>query len=196
MLDIAHLRADTPGVGSVLHFNNAGSALPPRPVLEAVTAHLQREATIGGYEAAAEAALLDGQGKREEAEALVRRALALFQRAFGPDHHEVAVNLNNLAAIRHARGDAQEAGQLYRRAIAIKERLFGTDHLEVGLTVNNLAVLYKCQARCTEAARLYRRALTIFAKSLQPSDARVITCRENYAALLRSSPGQDEIVSA
>ena len=55
-LDVASIRADTPGAATVLHFNNSGAALPPRPVLDAVTGHLLREATIGGVEAMVEAA--------------------------------------------------------------------------------------------------------------------------------------------
>jgi len=53
-LDIDGLRADTPGCGgSLIHLNNAGAGLMPRPVLESVQAHLTREATVGGYEAKA-----------------------------------------------------------------------------------------------------------------------------------------------
>lgn len=45
-------RQDTPGVQQRIHFNNAGAALPPEPVLHAIRQHLELEARIGGYEAA------------------------------------------------------------------------------------------------------------------------------------------------
>lgn len=45
---IAGVRPDTPG--GIAHFNAAGSALPPRAVLDAQVAYLQREAIAGGYE--------------------------------------------------------------------------------------------------------------------------------------------------
>lgn len=51
-LEVERLRAETPGCAERIHFNNAGAGLMPAPVLEAMRAHLQLEATLGGYEAA------------------------------------------------------------------------------------------------------------------------------------------------
>ena len=51
-LDVALARKETPGCAHVLHFNNAGAALLPTPVIEADNAHFQLEVDIGGYEAA------------------------------------------------------------------------------------------------------------------------------------------------
>ena len=50
-------RADTPAAeAGRIHLNNAGAALMPVPVTNAITHHLEREVRLGGYEAADEMA--------------------------------------------------------------------------------------------------------------------------------------------
>lgn len=78
-IDVARARAETPGTAHVVHLNNAGSALPPRPVTEAVFAHLALEEEIGGYEAAAR----NAQG--------VERTYAAVARLLGCGTDEVAL---------------------------------------------------------------------------------------------------------
>lgn len=53
---LARWRRDTPGCRDRVHLNNAGAGFMPRPVLDAVVDHVERESSIGGYEAADEAA--------------------------------------------------------------------------------------------------------------------------------------------
>jgi selenocysteine lyase/cysteine desulfurase len=53
MLDIQAIRAATPGCENRIHLNNAGSGLLSRETLTTMTGHLELEASIGGYEAAA-----------------------------------------------------------------------------------------------------------------------------------------------
>ena len=90
-IDIERARRDTPAASQVLHFNNAGAALMPAPVLQAQLRHLQLEAEAGGYEAAAEAgdrieAIYDSIGRLLNADraeiALVENATVAWDMAF------------------------------------------------------------------------------------------------------------------
>lgn len=77
-IDVARARRETPGCEHVLHFNNAGSALMPQPVLEATRGYLDLEAHIGGYEAA------------DREEAAVERVYGAAAQMLGCDPDEIA----------------------------------------------------------------------------------------------------------
>ena len=90
-IDVTAVRAATPGCAEVVHFNNAGAALPPKVVTDAVLEYTAREALTGGYEAqdaaAAElAATYDALatllGARREQIALIENATRAWDMAF------------------------------------------------------------------------------------------------------------------
>ena len=77
------------------------------------------------------AVLYQGTGRYAEAEPLFERALAIREKALGPDHPDVATRLNNLAVLYRDTGRHAEAEPLYQRALAIREKALGPDHPDI-----------------------------------------------------------------
>ncbi len=137
---------------------------------------------------AALAALIDGQGRCQQAETLYRRAIAVFERTLGPEHYELSFSLNNTAAIRHARGAYAEAEQLYRQALACSTAPFRAHLTANHDAYNNLAVCHMAQGREFEARALLARAGAPCSprQPSEPTHPHLVVCRENYAALRRT----------
>ncbi len=90
----------------------------------------------------------------------MRRALDIDERAYGPDHPNVAIRLNNLAGLLKATNRLEEAEPLMRRALIFSRRL--TDPIiPTSPQLNNLAQLLQATNRLEEAEPLMRRALEI-----------------------------------
>ena len=94
----------------------------------------------------------------------MRRALAIDERNYGPMHPNVAIRLNNLAALLLATNRLAEAEPLMRRALAIDEKSYGQEHPKFAIRLNNLAGLLLNTNRLMEAEPLMRRALVIVLK--------------------------------
>ncbi|MCX7003949.1 MAG: tetratricopeptide repeat protein, partial [bacterium] len=123
------------------------------------------------------------QGQYAAAEPLYKRALAIDEKAVGPDHPAVATDLNNLAVLYYSQGQYAAAEPLLRRALAIRDKVLGPDHPDVAANVNNLAALYKAQGQYAAAEPLYKRALAIREKALGQDHPYVAQSLNNLAAL-------------
>jgi tetratricopeptide (TPR) repeat protein len=64
-------------------------------------------------------------GKFSEAVPLAQRALAIREKALGPDHPDVAKSLNSLALLYAKQGRYADAEPLYKRALAISANAIG-----------------------------------------------------------------------
>ena len=86
---------------------------------------------------------LDGRAQYPEAEPLYRRALAIYEKALGPEHPDTATSLNNLARLYVGQGRYPEAEPLCRRALAIREKALGLEHPDTAISIRNYAELLK-----------------------------------------------------
>src|SRR5262245_241521 len=121
-----------------------------------------------------------------EAEPLIQRALAIKEKALGPEHPSVAATLNHLAELYQEQSKYEEARPLYNRSLAINEKALGAEHPSVATTLNNLAELYRAQCKYEEAETLYKRSLAIKGTALGPLHPSVAATVNNLAGLYRA----------
>ncbi|MGD0573049.1 MAG: tetratricopeptide repeat protein [Sedimentisphaerales bacterium] len=123
----------------------------------------------------------------EEADPLMKRALAIDEASFGKDHPNVARDLNNLAVLYKVTNRLYEAEPLMKRALAIDEASFGKDHPEVAIRLNNLAQLYQATNRLSEAEPMMKRALAIDEASFGKNHPEVAIRLNNLAQLYKAT---------
>ena len=109
---------------------------------------------------------LEGAALYSEAEHLNRICLKISEDIYGPDHLEVAMDLNTLANILRATNRLEEAKSLMERALRIAENSLGENQTEIAYMLNTMALLLYETNRFNEAEPLIERVLKIDEKSL------------------------------
>ena len=100
------------------------------------------------------AGLLRDTNRLAEAEPLYRRALAITEKSFDPDHPNVATNLNNLAGLLRTTNRLAEAEPLYRQALRILAEFghrMGHEHPHFRTAINNYAGLISAMGLSQDA---------------------------------------------
>jgi CHAT domain-containing protein/tetratricopeptide (TPR) repeat protein len=103
--------------------------------------------------------LYDTQGRYDDAEQILKRALERREAASGPDHPDTLKQFANLAAHYDRRGHLDKAEPLYRQVLAGREKVLGPEHPDTLEGIYQLGFLYQKQDRDAEAETFYKRAL-------------------------------------
>jgi len=122
----------------------------------------------------------------KQAELLCERALAIREKLLGPEHPDIATNLNNLAEVYREQGKYELAEPLYLRAFVICEQHLGPEHPLAATSLNNLALLYQAQGKYGQAEPLYEYALAICERLLGQEHPTTVNSLNNLATLYRA----------
>ncbi len=98
-------------------------------------------------------------GMLDDAEPMLRDALALRIEMLGPDHPESLKAMHDLASVLISRGELDEAGPLLRDALAGRESALGPGARETLKTVEMHGRLLRGRGDLEGAERFYRQAL-------------------------------------
>jgi serine/threonine protein kinase/tetratricopeptide (TPR) repeat protein len=108
-------------------------------------------------------------GSFDDAEALIREALGIRERAFGPTSLEVALSLRSLGLLLRERGNVVDAADLLARALALHRERADETHTDVAATANDLASVQRELGQLDAAEGLVREVLALRRAAGPPS---------------------------
>jgi len=151
-----------------------------------------------------QASMYDDRGDYETAKRLYQIVVALRQKladekpldaalaevckrqSNGPDECQnqldLAISLNDLAAVHEHEGEYDQAETLFKTARAIAELLLSTDDQFVLRLVNNIAVVYDLKGDKAQAEKLFQHVLSVRRQSLGEKHPEVALTLNNLAA--------------
>ena len=116
-------------------------------------------------------------GDYEGARPYYERALAIREKALGPDHPDTALSLNNLGYLLQAMGNLAEARPYFERALAIREKALGPDHPDTANSLWWMGVLAENDGNLIEARDYYQRTYQIYLRALGAEHPRTKSVR-------------------
>jgi len=116
---------------------------------------------------------------------LLRRALALDRKLFGPVHPEVGATDQLLAGALLRSGHATDAVSPGREALSILTLKLGPDHPRTAAATHTLAEVLRATRSFAEAELLYRQALAVDEKIFGPQHPATLDEIRTLAAFLR-----------
>ena len=125
--------------------------------------------------------LYSDAGRLTEAEAVMRRSLAITRMRSGEAHPNVAAATGNLATVLEREARYAEAEKLYQQTLQAYERIYGPNHPTTAVGLNNLANAYSAQGRNEAAAGLRERVLAIYERAFGPDSPDVGRALNNLA---------------
>ena len=128
--------------------------------------------------------LVDEVGRGEEARREAERALAIAERALGPDHADVAEMIDFIGILLGRSGQFEEAVRFHQRAQGSMERALGPGHNRVAEVLNNLCKSYKDAGQYGEGQPVCERSISIAVNALGPGFQGVGCTRGHYAEVL------------
>jgi tetratricopeptide (TPR) repeat protein len=101
------------------------------------------------------------------AEEYYRKAIAIVERAFGPENPRLAITLNNIANLYRARGEYAKSLESHLQVLRISETTRGPYHPLTLTSLGNIAKTYAAQGNIEEAIKFQSRVDGVIERNIE-----------------------------